>query len=144
MPTRGQLKALLPTAADLKAELMKKSMDGYINAEKMISPHKFGDTGPELAKARQHILNVTLTPENRALIEKIKTTPGVWGAETRLKDQLKAVTENRDLGLEAAQRVSDRMYVNRGLATGGRASRKTRKSKKTKSRKTRSRISRRA
>lgn len=135
MPTtRGQQTAALPTAAALKAELMKKSMDGYVNAEKMISPWNFGTTGPEQAAARQHILTVALTPENRALIEKIKVIPGIYDEKSRLKEQLKAITENRDLGAEAAKYISDKMY------TGGRVSRKTRKSKKTKkSRKTRSR-----
>ena len=134
MPTtRGQQKAALPTAAALKAELMKKSMDGYINAEKMLSPWNFGTTGPEQAAARQHILTVALTPENRALIEKIKTTPGVWGPETRLKDQYKALVEDRSLAAEAVQRMASRYTY----GTGGR---KTRKSKKTrKLRKTRGR-----
>lgn len=133
MPTRGQLKAALPSAEALKAELMKKSMDGYIRAEAMISPWKFGVTGPEQAAARQHILTVTLTPENRALIEKIKTTPGVTGPETNLKRQMKAVIEGRSLAAEAAADLA-RNYTK---GTGGR---KTRKSKKTKkSRKTRSR-----
>lgn len=134
MPTtRGQQKAALPTAEALKAELMKKSMDGYINAEKMLSPWNFGTTGPEQAAARQHILNVTLTPENRALIEKIKTTPGVWGPETRLKDQMKAVIEGMDLASEAVQRMASRYTY----GTGGRKTRKSKKSKK--SRKTRGR-----
>lgn len=134
MPTtRGQQKAALPTAAALKAELMKKSIDGYIKAHDMISPWKFGVTGPEQETARQHILTVALTPENRALIEKIKTTPGVWGPETRLKDQMKAVIEGRDLASEAVQRMASRYTY----GTGGRKTRKTRKSKK--SRKTRSR-----
>ena len=133
MPTRGQLKAALPTAEALKAELMKKSMDGYIRAEEMISPWKFGVTGPEQAAARQHILNVTLTPENRALIEKIKTVKGYSGPESRLKDQMKAVIEDRSLLAEAVRDMS----INYTKGTGGR---KTRKSKKTrKLRKTRSR-----
>lgn len=134
MPTtRGQQKAALPTAAALKAELMKKSMDGYINAEKMISPWNFGTTGPEQEAARQHILNVTLTPENRALIEKIKTTPGVYDEKTRLKAQMKAVIENRSLAAEAAADLA-RNYTK---GTGGRKTRKSKKSRKT--RKTRSR-----
>lgn len=133
MPTRGQLKAELPSAEALKAELMKKSMDGYIRAEEMISPWKFGVTGPEQAAARQHILNVTLTPENRALIEKIKTVKGIDDEKTRLKAQMKAVIEDRSLAAEAIERMASRYTY----GTGGR---KTRKSKKTrKNRKTRSR-----
>jgi len=115
---------------------MKKSIDGYIRAEEMISPWKFGVTGPEQAAARQHILTVTLTPENRALIEKIKTTPGVWGAETNLKRQMKAVIENRSLAAEAAADLA-RNYTK---GTGGRKTRKSKKTRKLrKLRKTRSR-----
>jgi len=121
MPTtRGQQKAALPSAADLKAELMKKNTDGYIKAEKMISPWNFGTTAAEQEAARQHIISVTLTPENRALIEKVKSPPGYFGPETMLKDQMKAVIQGRSLVAEAAQSISDRMYVNKGLATGGR------------------------
>lgn len=138
MPTtRGQQKAALPSAADLKAELMKKNTDGYSKAEKMISPWNFGTTAAEQEAARQHILSVTLTPENRALIDKVKSPPGYFGIETMLKDQMKAVTQGRSLAAEAAQSISDRMYVNKGLATGGR--KKTRKGKSKKTRKTRGR-----
>lgn len=133
MPTtRGQQKAALPTAAALKAELMKKSMDGYINAEKMISPWNFGTTPEEQEAARQHILSVALTPENRALIEKIKTYPTIIDEKSRLKKQLKALTEGRSLAAEAVKDIST--GYTRG--TGGR--KKTRKSKKSRaSRKTR-------
>lgn len=134
MPTTrlGQ-KAALPTAAALKAELMKKSMDGYINAEKMISPWNFGTTSAEQETARQHILSVALTPENRALIEKIKTYPSIIDEKSRLKKQLKALTEGRDLAAEASKDMS----IHYTYGTGGR--KKTRKGKSKKSRKTRGR-----
>lgn len=133
MPTtRGQQKAALPTAEALKAELMKNSMEGHINAMKMLSPWNFGTTGAEQAAARQHILTVTLTPENRALIEKIKVNPAVYDEKSRLKEQFKAVIENRSLAAEASERMASRYTY----GTGGRT-RKNKKSKK--SRKTRSR-----
>lgn len=133
MPTtRGQQKASLPTAEALKAALMKKD---YIDAERMLSPWNFGTTGPEQAAARQHILTVTLTPENRALIDKVKTVKGVWGPETRLKDQMKAVIEDRSLAAEAAADLA-RNYTK---GTGRRKTRKSKTRNTKKSRKTRSR-----
>ena len=128
------MKASLPTAEALKSALLKKD---YISAENMITPGKHGVTAAELESARNHILSVALTPENRALIEKVKSPSGYYGPETRLKEQMKAVIEGRNLAAEAAQRINDRMYVNKGLATGGR--KKTRKGKSKKSRKTRGR-----
>jgi hypothetical protein len=110
MPTRSQLKAAAPTAEKLKAALMAKD---YIAAADMVTPQ-------------------TLTPENRAMIQAIKTTPGVIDEKSRLKDMLNPKpVESYD------------EFLRKGRSgTGGR--RKTRKSKSKKTRASRKTRSRRA
>jgi hypothetical protein len=100
MPTtRGQRQAAAPTAEKLKAALVAKD---YITAATLVTPE-------------------TLTPENRAMIEKIKTSPYVIDEKSRLKEMLNPKPEE-----------SYEEFLRKGrMGTGGRkktrASRKTRK-----------------